>query len=1615
MKINLRHLFFGVMLAFAGANAQDYEHLTVTGYNADVIANGVGTALSSISLPVDNANYCFMSNDFLPSTLTTPPTYGLPAAGLITSLVSATPGLTYQMASLSANNALRFGATAGLTTGSISFTNAVEATKLFVLATSGSGASTCTAVITFDDGTTQDVASFIVPDWFNSTTQPIAAQGFGRVNTTNNVVESGNGTNPRLYQITFNIDIANQAKAVSSIAFTKTSTGEGVVNVFGVTAQEVPACPVISGTSSATASTTSGIISWTLATAGQGTAATNYTLEVYTDAGYTTPIAGSPFTNITATSYTLTGLTFETPYYYRVKANNGTCDSAYVTGTFSPAFCVPTKSGTSTAYYITNVATTGGYTNIANATAASATAGYTNYSAAQIVSKPAGTTFDFSITRGSTSTTLGVWVDWNNDLDFDDAGETIGTYVGGFNGQALTVTGSIAIPAATPVGNYRLRVRSTYYFNTTVVPCGALLYGEAEDYNISVVTPPADCTTPDAPVIVLSSVTATGLTADVTMPTTAPTGYIVVRSTAALTAQPATGSVYAVGANLGGGKVISAGATISTFTDFLNNNTHYYYFIYAYNENGSSCFGPKYSVAGTADATTCAGATTAVGAFDVTAASANLTWTSIVGAGGAAATYTVEVYTDAALTALFGTFTTANTTYALTGLTNGSTYYFRVKAETASCDNDAWSSAVSFVAENNFTPLSLTGFNADVIANGNGVANLSTTNAVDAVDNAYMSIDYKANATSAAATFGLPVNRRLTGNVAGLTLLLQDYSANNSLRIPAQNQVGTLTLATPVKASNLYFGVTSGSGTATISAQVLFSDGTSQTASGLSVLNWDNAATAASPAIANAIGRVNRANTVGAPDGPGAFKVFQLTVNIDADNQSKLITGVTFTKTSTGATEPVPHVFAISAKTIDECPVLAATTATGLSNGATIATVLTADSGAPTSYTVEIYTDAAFTTPVTGSPFTGITAATYTASGLSPLTTYYYRVKALNSTCVSDYVTGTFTTLDGCTTPAVPTAAPQTVCSGATVANLVATPVTGATIKWYATETGGDVLASTAVVTAGTYYVSQQIDVCESARLAVVVTVTTTPVPVVESELIFCPNTAISEVSIGPATLNWYNDEYEAIPLTTILETATYYVTQTLNGCESAFVTVTVEIDSTTPTAPVAQTLCNGATVGDIEITTPANTTFNWTFNGVAVDDDAVLVSGTYVVTQTFFGCTSLPLSIAVTVTTVAQPVGPAAQTVCAGTLLSELDITALENGTLNWTFNGLPVVADAVLVSGTYVVTQAVGDCESTPKDVVVTVTEIASVDAAETQTFCFGATVADLDGTAATGATLIWSATSGGTALADTAVLASGTYFVWQTLGTCASEVTEVTVVVNTTPALSIDDITLCGAATVADLNTENASVTWYASETGPALEETATVTTGSYFVTQTLNGCESPRAEVGVVVNALSATPTGAATQTFTTGETVADLEVTTTDGATVVWYVGNDIDGYTVIPTTTVLEDGVTYYVSQATNGCESELLAVTADQVAATSSFNKASLKVYPNPTTDVVTVSNNTAISKVTVINLLGQTVISQTANTDTVQVNLASLSAGTYILQITAEGASANVKVVKQ
>ncbi|MGA9212077.1 T9SS type A sorting domain-containing protein [Kaistella sp.] len=73
---------------------------------------------------------------------------------------------------------------------------------------------------------------------------------------------------------------------------------------------------------------------------------------------------------------------------------------------------------------------------------------------------------------------------------------------------------------------------------------------------------------------------------------------------------------------------------------------------------------------------------------------------------------------------------------------------------------------------------------------------------------------------------------------------------------------------------------------------------------------------------------------------------------------------------------------------------------------------------------------------------------------------------------------------------------------------------------------------------------------------------------------------------------------------------------------------------------------------------------------------------------------------------------------------------------------------------------------------------------------------------------------------------------------------------------------------------------------------------------------------------------------------------------------------------------------------------------------------KSSLKVYPNPASDVVTVTSNKEIQAVNIIDLSGKRV--QTTKT-TGKVNVSSLAKGTYILQVYyGNGAVENTKLIK-
>lgn len=90
--------------------------------------------------------------------------------------------------------------------------------------------------------------------------------------------------------------------------------------------------------------------------------------------------------------------------------------------------------------------------------------------------------------------------------------------------------------------------------------------------------------------------------------------------------------------------------------------------------------------------------------------------------------------------------------------------------------------------------------------------------------------------------------------------------------------------------------------------------------------------------------------------------------------------------------------------------------------------------------------------------------------------------------------------------------------------------------------------------------------------------------------------------------------------------------------------------------------------------------------------------------------------------------------------------------------------------------------------------------------------------------------------------------------------------------------------------------------------------------------------------------------------------------------------------------------------------------VTISNALSTESFDKNTLSVFPNPVSDLLTITNdNAAIDMVSISNALGQTKTVKTAITDkSVIVDCSNLSSGIYFLSVQSEGKVFTQKVVK-
>ncbi|MFP9117133.1 T9SS type A sorting domain-containing protein [Flavobacterium sp. RNTU_13] len=153
-----------------------------------------------------------------------------------------------------------------------------------------------------------------------------------------------------------------------------------------------------------------------------------------------------------------------------------------------------------------------------------------------------------------------------------------------------------------------------------------------------------------------------------------------------------------------------------------------------------------------------------------------------------------------------------------------------------------------------------------------------------------------------------------------------------------------------------------------------------------------------------------------------------------------------------------------------------------------------------------------------------------------------------------------------------------------------------------------------------------------------------------------------------------------------------------------------------------------------------------------------------------------------------------------------------------------------------------------------------------------------------------------------------------------------------------------------------------------------------------------------------------PEGDTEQTFTEGETIANLTV---NGTNIAWYAERAL--ITPLPTNTPLTDGTTYYATQVFNSGKSIPLGVTARLAAGTEALDKNRLQLYPNPVSHVLTVTNNNVISTVAVYNTLGACVYRNAVGNVSAQLNLSELAPGVYFVRVEGNGYLKTSKIVKK
>ncbi|MEO1434503.1 MAG: T9SS type B sorting domain-containing protein [Bacteroidota bacterium] len=622
------------------------------------------------------------------------------------------------------------------------------------------------------------------------------------------------------------------------------------------------------------------------------------------------------------------------------------------------------------------------------------------------------------------------------------------------------------------------------------------------------------------------------------------------------------------------------------------------------------------------------------------------------------------------------------------------------------------------------------------------------------------------------------------------------------------------------------------------------------------------------------------------------------------------------------------------------------------------------------------------------------TGNTFTTSSITANTTFYYRAE--DTDCHSRMQSVTVTALS---VPNSPSANDVTICEGES-ATFTASGGSGSYI-WFTDADGnfpqnsGTTFTTPALNTTTTYFVgSDNSDGCVSNLVAVeanVVSDVEEPIPASSNVEVCAGDIALLSVSTGGSngTFTWFDDitglnQVNTGPSFTtpvITSNITYYVRETTaEGCESDLEPITVTLASalSNPSAS-GVTVCPNGTATLTATTGGANGTFTWTY--LLPDETSATLTGSTVtiadvtsnlsvnLVEATGNCTSGTVTVQVTVDASISAPSVSDTTICANTTVTLMATSGGANGTFQWfddaagsnlVSSSNPFTTPSLTANTSYYVKEVSEGCESDLVQVDVTVTTVATPVISDT-TLCNGESIILV---ASAPGTITWFDDA-----VQTNLLATGsnfftgtltsdvTYFLNQTEGGCISDLTSVTVSINTIPTdPTLTGATICAGntATLTASGDAGSTFQWFDDNAGTnLLAEGDTYVTGPLFATTTFfakamnNGCESGFSSVAVLVNDLPASPTVDSTVTEICSGDIVTLNATS-GGAngTIEWYSDADLTDLVnsgASFTTPSLTEATIYFVREVDdNLCFSPSTAVQvviADPLPAPSIFS----------------------------------------------------------------------------